>query len=180
MSGVVLDAQHMLLPSIYTTVLKATQPVHVRYPVQGPWLLCQSVSTLCPYSFLSSSLPSSLTPSLHLSPLLLFTLFPNIRKGQLSKYWEQKETFLGTSCFVVWYMAGHRQGWLNGCWVPGIGEPALFALPGTVRTELSRTPPGRGDSSQHPICSVGKSYCTSQGVGVRKPHKEAILQLTYR
>lgn len=77
-------------------------------------------------------------------------------------------------------MAGHRQGWLNGCWVPGIGEPALFALPGTVRTELSRTPPGRGDSSQHPICSVGKSYCTSQGVGVRKPHKEAILQLTYR
>lgn len=142
-SGIMLDTQPMWSPSVWTTALK------VSYPVWGPlalWLVSFYTALL----FLSS--PPSLAPSiLNFLPLsfslssLLFSLSPNIWRRQLSKNCSD----LGTRGFVGWYMAGHGQGGLSGCWVPGTGEPALFALPGSVRAELrgGGTLQGRGDAS---------------------------------
>lgn len=166
----------MMLPLVHATALKATQLGCARCPLQVPWLLCSSVSILCLYS-----LCSSLTPSFILFfclSLLLLPLSPDMWRKQPSKDWEQKKIVLILALNAL--LEGTWQGWPRaaGCQAL-VSQPCLHYQ---ALSELNQggALQGRGNSSKHPICSVGKSYCISQGLHVRKPHEQSRLQLSPR
>lgn len=163
----------------YPQQLKAAQLGGANCPLQVPWLLCSSVSTLCLYSVRSSLTPSFLLFFFCLS-LLLLPLSPDMwRKTPLYRLGAKENcSDLGTKCSVGRYTSGHQQGWPSAA-----GFQALVSQPCLHYQALSglnqgRTLQGRGNSSKHPICSVGKSYCISQGLHVRKPHEQSRLQLS--
>lgn len=112
--------------------------------------------------------------------LLLLPLSPDMwRKTPLYRLGAKENcSDLGTKCSVGRYTSGHQQGWPSAA-----GFQALVSQPCLHYQALSglnqgRTLQGRGNSSKHPICSVGKSYCISQGLHVRKPHEQSRLQLS--
>lgn len=166
----------MLVPSVHTAALKTTWLVHI-YP---QFKITSSSAGHFPHSIsiLSYSLPFSISPpSFFLSVSFFCTFYPlspNTWRRQLSKNWEQKETVLILAPDALSIGTCRPwQGWLYGCWAPSTVEPALFVLPGTVWAEPRE---GRHQLACHLLC--GKSYCTSWGVGVRKPHEKAKLQLS--
>lgn len=168
------------MPSTWCCLRKATQLGCAKRPLQGPWLLCSSVSTLCLYS-----VRSSLTPSFLLFfclSLLLLPLSPDMWRRQSSKDREQKKIVPILALNAL--LEGTRQG-ISRAGPVAAGCQALVSQPCLHYQALSelnqgRTLQGRGDSSQHPICSVGKSYCISQGLRVRKPHEQSISWLSPR
>lgn len=132
----------MLLPSVYTTALQVTQLAHIRYPVQGP---CSSASSQFLYPaysfFLNSFFPSfffvSCAPSSFLSKYTEKATLSEVREKGVSSN-------LGTRCSVLWDMVGYQQGWLSGCWVQGVGQPASWA---PSELNQGRIPWGRGGFS---------------------------------
>lgn len=133
----------MLLPSVYTTALQATQLAHIRYPVQGP---CSSASQfLYSASILSFFLELLLSFFFSVSFAPYSCLSKYTEKVTLSEVREKGvSSDLGTRCSVLWDMVGYQQGHLSGCWVLGLGKPPSWAL---SEPNQGRTQQGRGGSS---------------------------------
>lgn len=144
-------------------------------PGAGSWLLCWSVSTL--YPFLSST-PFFLL-SLSFSPLLAL-LSSNIWRRQIAKNWEPKETVLILAMAALSGGTGQRPSRAGseaaGC--QELASQACLHYQALSEPSLGRTLQSRGNSSEHPVCSVGNHIALPRGVGMRKPREQSKWQLS--
>lgn len=105
---------------------------------------------------------NSLLLSLSFSPLLTLPLSPNLWRTQISKDWV---LILGRAALSEGTGQGLSKAGSVAAGCQALASQAYLHYQALSEPNQGRTLQGRGDSSKDPVCSVGKSYCTSQGDG---------------